>query len=1560
MDASEHVIPLSAQSGWNGLDSEIADHVRNEAKNTLAAYRVQPNFVAEHVAIEQSILTGGYGHRQIYELVQNAADAIIAANIRGRVHVLLTDQALYCANEGDPIDQDGVTAILTSHVSRKRGSQIGHFGVGFKSVLAVTLEPQFFSRSGSFGFNSVMAAERILESVPSAESTPILRIGEPLDPIAEAASDPHLNKLMSWATTVVKLPRGNLSSGWLADDMKQFPSSFLLFSPHVRLLTLENWATGERREISIVTSSGITTITEGESVLRWKTFQTSVLTRELRPEALRDAVPKVIDREKLPLIWAVPLDMKRTRGSFWAFFPTEQDMTLKGILNAPWKTNSDRQNLLDGDFNRNLLDYAIGLVAESLPSLMETSDPGGILDLLPARDTVGWADNHLADGIYNELSKRRSVPNTRPTLTRASLLRARPEYVLKESVQKWREEGGNEGVTAEDWCHITVEQRERRARAKKLGCEKQVSIEEWVSTIASPRTLAASMGAISLVGALWNHLHDYERSWLRRTAFVLTTDGELTSPDSKELFLPAEDPSDRDDISIVHPGLAENVEIRNVLVQLGIATLSASAELSAWTDRITSGSFADWPGLWLMARRVSVEEAARILGAKGVREKLRVKTLSGEFQTISRVLRPGPIVPKSGERDRQVAVDTEFHEKDMDLLVRLGLVESPVPGRQVPEDDYWSANWFTRYMGEARQKVYDNLKPNSSRPQGYYLRFTNDTTCGPLDPIMFLSGEGNVCFVEALLPHAMTELPWKMRHTSRSDYYPIVAMEPPCLWVITQFGRLRTSFGIRPVPETVAPAMREWDALLPVAQCTSEQARFIGLPESFEDLSEKLWQSAFKYVESTEDDALPGRFYSSIAHIKSPPDRIRCVVNGAMTLRDPSQVVATSSETEILPLRAAGTPFLVVPNREAADALRQYWGLLEAEEISIDFVVSEDQIELIDRFPGLKTCLDEREHFLLQPCSEVWVEVRSPGGGVSRQDLEFARSDHLLCFLDNLTSDELLNLIVKELDLDLQDNELSEVKSYLNREERQDLVSQIRNCQSPHEKLLVAIGPEAIRRRLPGSLVVALVRERGELGPEQTAAAAFAVHGVEVLKRYSSDLEEAGLDPPRQWFGSTRALEFVQELGFPPEFAGFEAIRRSPIEEVDGPINLKPLHQFQEHIATRIERFMSETSPSRGLVSLPTGAGKTRVVVEALVRCARSGTLDGCFIWIAQSDELCEQAVQTWMDVWRSVGPRKRLRISRLWGATNNRVVSVEGMLHLVVSTFQTLVRRVDVSGYDWLKDASCVIIDEAHGSTTPSYTQILNALGLTYKETARPLIGLTATPFRGGADEEETRRLVGRYAGNRFDHGVLDGDDPYPVLQRMGILASVDHHLLPGSSLDLSYNELEHLQQYQVLPPSAELRLGQDTNRNSLLLESIRRLPDDWPVLIFSTSVEHAGLLAALLSLEGVPAKSISSETDMRSRRYYIEEFKAGRIRALTNYNVLTTGFDAPAVRALYIARPVYSRGLYQQMIGRGLRGPLNGGKERCLIVNVEDNISQYGEQLAFRHFEFLWGVMN
>src|SRR5262249_16886422 len=117
-----------------------------------------------------------------------------------------------------------------------------------------------------------------------------------------------------------------------------------------------------------------------------------------------------------------------------------------------------------------------------------------------------------------------------------------------------------------------------------------------------------------------------------------------------------------------------------------------------------------------------------------------------------------------------------------------------------------------------------------------------------------------------------------------------------------------------------------------------------------------------------------------------------------------------------------------------------------------------------------------------------------------------------------------------------------------------------------------------------------------------------------------------------------------------------------------------------------------------------------------------------------------------------------------------------------------------------------------------------------------------------------------------------------------------------------------------------------------------------------------HAQTMAALLRANDVPAAPISAATPPGARHFYIEEFRRGRIRVLTNYAVLTEGFDAPAIRAVYVARPTYAPNLYQQMIARGLRGPLNGGKEECLIVDVEDNIQQYGGQLAFRHFEGLW----
>jgi superfamily II DNA or RNA helicase len=264
--------------------------------------------------------------------------------------------------------------------------------------------------------------------------------------------------------------------------------------------------------------------------------------------------------------------------------------------------------------------------------------------------------------------------------------------------------------------------------------------------------------------------------------------------------------------------------------------------------------------------------------------------------------------------------------------------------------------------------------------------------------------------------------------------------------------------------------------------------------------------------------------------------------------------------------------------------------------------------------------------------------------------------------------------------------------------------------------------------------------------------------------------------------------------------------------------------------------------------------------------------------------------------------------------------------------------------------------VDEAHSAVAASYTQFLEwcGFGRSHVKDEAVLVGLTATPYRG-VSADETERLVNRFDAKRLDHDIL-GDDPYAKLQELGIVAQVRHELLQGAEVDLDENERMQIEQFGKVPASVGERLGRNTKRNKTLVDSIRERAGHMTVLVFAASVTHAKVLAAMLQYEGIPSAAVSGETDPRVRRFYVEEFREGRLRVLTNYAVLTEGFDAPAVGAIYVARPTFSPNLYQQMIGRGLRGPKNGGKESCIIANVEDNFHMYGERLAFYEFEYLW----
>jgi superfamily II DNA or RNA helicase len=119
---------------------------------------------------------------------------------------------------------------------------------------------------------------------------------------------------------------------------------------------------------------------------------------------------------------------------------------------------------------------------------------------------------------------------------------------------------------------------------------------------------------------------------------------------------------------------------------------------------------------------------------------------------------------------------------------------------------------------------------------------------------------------------------------------------------------------------------------------------------------------------------------------------------------------------------------------------------------------------------------------------------------------------------------------------------------------------------------------------------------------------------------------------------------------------------------------------------------------------------------------------------------------------------------------------------------------------------------------------------------------------------------------------------------------------------------------------------------------------------------VLDAELVAFMLRYKGKRAAAVSGSTRPATRRAMIADFKAGRLDVLCNCEVLTTGFDAPTVSHVVMARPTVSQVLYEQMVGRGLRGPEFGGTAYCHIVDFEDRYRKHRPILGYEQFRHVW----
>jgi DNA repair protein RadD len=343
-----------------------------------------------------------------------------------------------------------------------------------------------------------------------------------------------------------------------------------------------------------------------------------------------------------------------------------------------------------------------------------------------------------------------------------------------------------------------------------------------------------------------------------------------------------------------------------------------------------------------------------------------------------------------------------------------------------------------------------------------------------------------------------------------------------------------------------------------------------------------------------------------------------------------------------------------------------------------------------------------------------------------------------------------------------------------------------------------------------------------------------------------------------------------------------------------------------------------EANNGNPLVVLPTGSGKSLVLAQ-----------------------FCKEVLETWPDqrilILTHVAElvqQNELELLGLWPQAPVGVYSAglgrreaAGMFQRITfAGIQSVFRKADELGH-----VDLILIDEAH--LLPPKGEGMYRTLLVDMEKINPkvkVIGLTATPYR------LKQGLLTTGEGRLF-HDIAY-DKPVAQLVKEGFLAPL---VSKGGDARPNLDGVKILGGEYVSNQLAEA-CDKEQLVAAAVDETLERCADRNALLFFCASVDHAKHTRDALRLRGVSAEMVHGATPTDEREKILKDFKAGRIRAVTNVNVLTTGFNHPGIDALIMLRPTKSTSLYVQMLGRGMRNA--PGKVNCLVLDFAGNIMEHG----------------
>lgn len=378
------------------------------------------------------------------------------------------------------------------------------------------------------------------------------------------------------------------------------------------------------------------------------------------------------------------------------------------------------------------------------------------------------------------------------------------------------------------------------------------------------------------------------------------------------------------------------------------------------------------------------------------------------------------------------------------------------------------------------------------------------------------------------------------------------------------------------------------------------------------------------------------------------------------------------------------------------------------------------------------------------------------------------------------------------------------------------------------------------------------------------------------------------------------------------------------------------LRHYQQKAIESIEKKF-EDGQRIFLLHLATGTGKTVTFGTFAINKLQQNP-DKKILIIAHRQELLTQAGDKIGSIQNLLGTDYKIA----YESGSNKLSEEEyKKANIIISSIQSVSRFNEMmqptgrlSKYN-PTDFQLVIIDETHHVISPSYLKFLDYFGLLYSaqnsivEKAGYwnkdciLLGVTATPMR--TKKGETLKQV--FPEITYRYTLVDGI-------KEGYLCDIQSFV---RKTNIKVGNIKQTAGDYNLKDLAE-KINNPLRNNFILKTYQDYCEKNEPTLIFAVDVEHTIALALTFQNAGINAEYLTGQDCKEDRDSLVDRYTKGEIPVLVNCMVLTEGFDAPATKNIFLARPTRSPILYSQMIGRGTRIHPESGKTHCKVFDFLD----------------------